>query len=93
MPHAFFDHDPQARLDYAVPFDAWLADGDDITVVETAVVPAGGLTVEQASWTTPNVVLWVSGGDPNVDYDVTIHVETAQGREDDRTIRFACRQR
>jgi hypothetical protein len=85
--------DPQAVKDYAWNWNDWLSAGDAISsftvtttkgdvVVDTLPVPAhaGGV-----------VTAWLSGGTDGTDAEVTCHIETAQGREDDRTLYFRIR--
>lgn len=82
MPKAF-RKDPDAVLDYAWNWTAWLA-GDTIASY-TLDVPEG-LTLESDSATSSAVTAWLSGGVAGQSYAVTCHIVTAAGREDDRTV-------
>lgn len=46
MPFEVVDHDPDAHLDYHLPFDDWLGDN---TIVSAAWTAAAGVTVEASS--------------------------------------------
>ncbi len=80
-----FTKDPNAVLDYTIDWSAWLAPGDTITDA-TATVSDNSLVVDTVSFTTDDTTVWLSGGVIGESYDVTIHVTTNGGREDDRTI-------
>ena len=77
---------PSAKLDHAVSFASWLADGDSLS---TATVTAGaGITVHDGSVKPApaidgsDVVFWLSGGTGGVAYQGAVAVTTADGRED-----------
>ncbi|GAB3884691.1 phage fiber-tail adaptor protein [Terrabacter terrigena] len=81
------EKDPQAKLDYAVDWTAWLQPSETITT-STWTVPAG---LTKASSPAESVVggkatVWLSGGTAGTRYDVTNHIITNQGREDERTL-------
>lgn len=80
-----FKQDPDAVLDYTLKWADWLAPGDTITSATATVSPSGGLTVGAVSNTVDTVTVWVSAGAAGSKYDVTVHVITNGGREDDRT--------
>lgn len=79
-----FIKDPDAVLDYTVDWSAWLPSGDTISAVSTSAT--AGITVDTSSYTTNSTTVWLSGGTEGTTYDVTIHITTNGGREDDRTI-------
>lgn len=91
-------HDPQARLDYRWEWgepDSWgrtWLGGDTIT---DAVVtsPDPSIEIEDVSHDDTSVVAWVSGGTVGTSVKLTCHITTAAGRQDDRTINLAIRQR
>lgn len=89
--------DPQAVLDYKFDWqpdaNPWLAVGETITT-RTVTVPAG-LTKNSDTLTdsATSVTAWLSGGTTGVDYSVTCHIVTSQGREDDRTMIIVVRHR
>lgn len=80
-----FKQDPDAVLDYTLKWADWLAPGDTITSATATVSPSGGVTVGAVSNTVDTVTVWVSAGAAGSKYDVTVHVITNGGREDDRT--------
>lgn len=86
--------DPDANLDYTLDWaggmDAWLADGDTITVFTPT---ATGVTLTDQSFTDTTTTTWVEGGTVGTTAQILFHVETAQGRVDDRTLYLHIRQR
>lgn len=86
MPLKTFQQDPTARLDYPIDWSEYLEPGDEISSA-TAFGPAG-ITVEsppdlEGALTT----VWVETEDsPPGKYPVTVHIVTAEGREDERSI-------
>lgn len=84
-------HDPDAILDYTISWADWLATGDAIDSA-TWTVPVGVTKVSQVE-TTTLATIEVSGGTAGTSYDLTCHIVTTDGREDDRTIRLYCRER
>ena len=85
-------HDPNARLDYAWDWTAWLTDGETITS-HTITVTTGDVTVESSSVIGGAVVAWVTGGTVPTDAKVTCHITTSAGRQDDRTRTLMVRDR
>lgn len=90
-----FLKDPDAVLDYAFDWSAWLAaENDTIATVEWEV-PAG-ITQETdpaPSNTDTTATVWLSGGTDGQNYLVTCRITTAAGRVDDRTMRISVRSR
>jgi hypothetical protein len=89
--------DPDAVLDYAFDWTAWLAAGETVT---DAAVTIGGpdavLTIaagKPAPAAGSVVTVWLAGGTIGNDYGVVAHITTSAGREDDRTITIKVRQR
>lgn len=82
--------DPDARLDYVWDWQAWLADGDTIA---SATVTGTGITVDTVSHDTTTVTAWLSGGTVGTAASALCHITTAQGRQDDRTLRLHITQR
>lgn len=78
-----YTKDPDALLDYGHDWAPWL--GADTIGTATWTVPAG-LTKEAESHTTTTATVWVSGGTVGATYQVTCHITTAGGREDDRSL-------
>lgn len=85
-----FDHDPDAVLDYAIDWSAWL---DDDTIVTATWEADTGITIDSDDNTTTLATVWLSGGTERVIYRVTNHIVTAAGREDDRTITLRVMER
>ena len=79
-------HDPDAVLDYAVDWTAWLSDGETITA-STWTVPDGITeTTPAPSFTDTAATIWLTGGTVGQSYSVTNHITTSQGRQDDRSL-------
>ena len=94
--------DPDAVLDYKFDWKAltngsgnsdWLASGETISTYEVTVDT--GITKDSAAKadTDTSIVIWLSGGTDEVDYEVTVHIVTSASREDDRTARIPVRER
>lgn len=86
-------HDPDAVLDYPFNWSDWLPEGD---AIESAVVTAeSGITVQGTPAVVggTKVVPYVSGGTAGQSYDLTCHIVTTDGREDDRTMTLVCKER
>ena len=80
---ATFYKDPDAVLDYEYNWAAWLPAGDTITSYTVTI--EDGLTKDSDTGTSTAVTFWVSGGTIGETYECTVHIVTAEGREDDRT--------
>lgn len=87
----YFTKDPDAKLDYAVDWSAWLEDGDTITA-STWIVPEG-LTASGQTVEGEKTVVWLAGGTAGQSYKVTNRVTTSAGRIDDRTLQVTVRER
>jgi len=85
--------DPEATLDYAMDWAAWLAAGDAISTADWTSYPAG-LIADAPPPSLAGAVarVWLTGGTPNVLYAVTCSVTTTQGRADDRTAQVRVRE-
>lgn len=102
-------HDPNAvSLIYGQDWTDWLATGETIssaTAVCTAATWRTGtalagtqespalITISSVAATSPLVTFKASGGTAGVDYDITVHVTSSTGEQDDRTTRLKCAQR
>jgi hypothetical protein len=75
--------DPDAILDYAVDWEAWL--GTDTIASVAWTVPAG-LTLDAQSHTDTVATVWLSGGTAGQSYALGCAVTTAGGRVDERTL-------
>lgn len=85
-----FTIDPDAQLDYAFDWSAWLAEGETITAHE--LVATDGITIDSDAEASGVVTVWVSGAIvPR--QKITCRITTNQGRQDDRTITLNVRER
>lgn len=91
-------HDPQARLDYRWDWGepgrdgrTWL--GEDVLDDATVTSSSPSVSIEDVTHDDTSVVAWVSGGTVGTTVQITCHITTASGRQDDRTINLAIRQR
>lgn len=91
--------DMRANLDYTLDWSRWLVDGDTIRDFDCSITPAGGggadvpLVCTLSAFTTTETVGWFSGGTEGQSYFATFHIETTDGRHDDRSIELRCVQR
>lgn len=77
--------DPDAVIDVAWDWTAWLADGE--TIISQTVTPSSAnVTVGSVTATSTVVTAWLSDGVDGSTVQLTCHIETSQGREDDRTL-------
>lgn len=86
-----FVKDPDAVLDYAVDWSEWLREGETITT--SSVTATADITVDSDTSTDTLVTVWLSGGSSGQRYEVTNHVVTSHGREDDRTFKVYVQHR
>ena len=92
-----FIKDPQAVLDYAHDYTAWL--NGDTLATHTVIMPAAPvddltpLVKDSSIIDGARVVIWLSGGTNRRDYPITVRVTTAGGRTDDRTTRIYVTER
>ncbi len=85
MPQRFIK-DPDARLDYAVDWSAWLNSGATITT-SVWVLPAGITEVSSGLQNSATkAVVTVSGGTIGNRYALVNRINTSDGLTDDRTI-------
>lgn len=77
-------------LDYTEDWTQWL-NGDTITAA--SVTATSGITVNSTTNTATTVTVWLAGGTPAIAYTVTVHITTAAGRQDDRSITISCLNR
>jgi hypothetical protein len=87
-------HDPDAVLDYTIDWSAWLGDGETIAL-STWDVPGGatGLTEVSDTATSTETSVRISGGTAGTWYEVTNHIITSTGQEEDRTIKLFSSER
>lgn len=84
--------DPNARLDYAWDWSAWLDDGETITS-HTVTVASGDVTLDGDDEDAGIVTAWVEGGTVGTTSRLTCHIVTSEAREDDRTRSITIRER
>lgn len=87
---ATFKKDPDATLDFAVDWSAWLLPfADSISTVQW--IPSSGLAVESSpapSNAAGVATAWISGGEPGTEETLVCRMTSAAGRIDDRTLRI-----
>lgn len=86
-----FKKDPTAVLDFGINWSdvtavggPWLQGGETITA-STWTVPAG-LTKNSDSKTSSATTVWLSGGTPGAQYQITNTITTSAGRTDSRSL-------
>ena len=86
-----YEKDPDAVLDYGIDWADWVTAADSI-ITSSWTAPAG-ITVETDSLSGTVCIVWLSGGTAGVSYEVTCHIETDDGRQDDRSLIIKCIER
>lgn len=84
-----FIKDPNAVLDYAVSWAAWLAEVSDTIVTSAWAVlddVDSTLIIDSDVSNTTVATVWLSGGTLDRKYALRNRISTAGGRIDDRTI-------
>jgi hypothetical protein len=91
---SFYLKDPQAIVDYAIDWAAYL-DGKAIVASGWSVAPveAGGIAIEEASFDTTRTAARASGGLPGHIYGLANHVTLSDGSGDDRSLTLRVEQR
>ena len=84
--------DPADVLDYDIDYGDWIASGDTITTVTTSVSPAGELAVDSVQISSPEVKIWVSGGEAGSTYTITVTASTTAGRVKEETFRIRVKE-
>ena len=84
-----FPKDPDAVLDYYLDWTSFLA-GD--TIVTLAWVATGTVTIRDPAVVGDFTRIWVEGGTAGELVDLTNHIVTTEGREEDGTLRLKVRQ-
>jgi hypothetical protein len=84
-----FEKDPSAVLDYTIDWSPWL---DDDAIVTSTWSVVGDVDLSDEAVYTSITQVWASGGTEGTLADLTNHVVTEEGREDERTIRLILRQ-
>lgn len=82
--------DPADILDYQINIEPALVgnEGDTISGVDVDIEPSqpGDLSLDNTAADGYNIILWLSGGQASVTYNVTIKVSMATGRILQRTV-------
>ena len=81
-----FIKDPDAVLDYAVSWAAWLAEVSDTLATSVWSVLTGTVEIDSDVSNTTVATVWLSGGAAGEKCTLLNRVTTAGGRTDDRTI-------
>lgn len=79
-----YEKDPDAVLDYGIDWADWVPSSDSI--VSSSWSAPVGITVDSDSLNDTVCVVWLSGGTVGQIYEVTCHITTDDGREDDRSL-------
>src|SRR5690554_4162498 len=89
-----FEKQPRERKDYDVEYIKWLTRVQDViasfkTHVECLTDPDdSSLEIYSSDYTDMTIKLWVSGGEDEQRYKVTILMTTAGGRTDESEVIF-----
>ena len=83
--------DPDAVLDYAFDWSAWLASEE--TINSHTVTVDTGLTKDSDSESSGIVTVWLSGGTAGTSYKVACKIVTNEGRTEERSITIKCTER
>lgn len=78
--------DPEAKLDYAVDWSAWLQDGETITTSDWTVTGVTKSVSPAATVVGGKAIVWLEGGTVGTPASAKNTVTTSAGRTDERTI-------
>lgn len=80
-----FTQDPDAELDYGFDWTDWLAAGE--TIVDYDVTATAGIAIGPTPTAEDDgiVTVWLSDGTAGATVQVTCHITTSSGRQDDKT--------
>lgn len=84
--------DPSDVLDYDIDYSDWITDGDTITTAATSVSPASELVVDSVQVSSPEVKVWVSGGEAGTTYTITVTASTTAGRVKEETFKIRVKE-
>ena len=90
MAENIFIKDPDSVLDYTVDWETWL-DSDTISA-SSWTIPTG-LTEDSDTFGDSTATVWLSSGTDGRIYNITNHITTAAGREEDQTLIIRCREK
>lgn len=77
--------DPNAVLDFVFDWTPYLKPTQD-NIVNAAASKTGGITIDDVSFTTKKVTVWVSGGTVGETAQLTCTITTEDGRIDERSM-------
>lgn len=84
--------DPDAVLDYMIDWgQKWLPAGDTITA-STFDADSDDITIDSSTHTDTTATVWLSAGVVAGKYQITNHITTSQGRQNDYTFIVQCRE-
>ena len=91
---SFYLKDPGARVDYAIDWAPYL-DGQTIAASGWTVAPAeaGGIAVDEASFTAVRAAARLSGGIAGHSYSASNRVTLSDGSSDERSIAIRVEER
>lgn len=78
--------DPDATLDFAQTWADWLAENETITAHTVTADPADAVTIADHDEDAGVVTAWLTAGVLGQVIRLTFHIQTDQGRADDRTM-------
>lgn len=78
--------DPDSIKDWKWDFADWMSVGEQIDT--HSVIAATGIVVDLSAHDTNSVTVWLSGGTAGLTHEVTVRINTNQGRTEDRTVDF-----
>jgi hypothetical protein len=84
------EKDPNSRLDYGFTWADWLV--QDTIVASEWIVPSD-LTNILDYFTDTDAIIWLEGGVVGNTYEITNHITTAAGREEDRSLIIIMKER
>jgi hypothetical protein len=87
----FLVDDVTKMREYQMDWSAYLKEQDD-RLVSSTWTTTGRLTLSDAAFTDQVASVYAGQGVPDTQVDLTNHVVTEGGREDERTIRLMLRQ-
>lgn len=85
--------DPDSRMSIQLDWSDWLADGETINQSTWSISgpsPRPSIEPDSDSIDSPYTRCWVEGGRERKYYELTNHVVTNTGWEDDRTVTLIC---
>lgn len=85
MPPPLVTKSPNADLDFALDWSAWLTAGDSLSTAQWSV-PAGLTKPKPSVVSGSRAVVWLGGGTLGWTYKVMCRIVTAQGRTDEREL-------